>query len=224
MRKLVGLNFHGVGTPRRDLEDNEELYWLDEADFLRALDQLSYKNPKHFVLTFDDGNASDYDIALPALLERGLHATFFILTGRIGQPGSLNAKQIVALHEHGMGIGSHGITHTAWTALSCAALENELIQSKAALERLISASVVSAGIPFGLYNRTVLTGLRKAGYTAAYSSDGGTMCCDRFLRPRTSLKNTMNNDDMESIMSGDLSLSRQLRRAAGMAARYWLKY
>jgi len=33
-------------------------------------------------LSFDDGNRSDVGIALPALLERELSATFFVVAGR----------------------------------------------------------------------------------------------------------------------------------------------
>ena len=45
-------------------------------------------------ISFDDGNASDLEIGLPALLERGLTATFFVLAGRLGRPGSLDADEV----------------------------------------------------------------------------------------------------------------------------------
>ena len=42
-------------------------------------------------ISFDDGNASDLDIALGALLERGLVGSFFVVAGRIGSRGSLDS-------------------------------------------------------------------------------------------------------------------------------------
>ncbi len=37
--------------------------------------------PRAVSITFDDGYADNYEIALPALLKHGLHSTFFIATG-----------------------------------------------------------------------------------------------------------------------------------------------
>ena len=65
-------------------------------------------------LTFDDGNASDVEIALPRLLERGLTAEFFVLAGRLGEPGRLTNDQVGELIAAGMAIGSHGWAHRDW--------------------------------------------------------------------------------------------------------------
>ena len=134
MSSLIGLNFHGIGTPKRELEPGEALFWLSEAQFITILDRVAAApDPGSYVITFDDSNLSDHDIALPALTERGLHAAFFVLTGRIGEAGSLAAEHVMALSGAGMAIGSHGIAHVAWSGLDEAALENELEQSRAVL-------------------------------------------------------------------------------------------
>ena len=44
-------------------------------------------------ISFDDGNASDIELALPRLEERGLRATFFVLAGRLDEPGSPQHKR-----------------------------------------------------------------------------------------------------------------------------------
>ena len=90
-----------------------------------------------------------------------------------------------------MTIGSHGINHVAWPKLNDIELENELRASRAQLEDICGHQIIEAGIPFGRYDARVLKALRTAGYTAAWSSDGGTFHRNAFLRPRTSLRGDM---------------------------------
>src|SRR5262245_18628304 len=46
--------------------------------------------PRALVLTFDDGHASNYTVALSILLEHRLKATFFITAGCIGTGETMN--------------------------------------------------------------------------------------------------------------------------------------
>ena len=170
-------------------------------------------------ITFDDGNASDHDIALPRLLARGLSAEFFVLTGRLGQPGSLDAERVRALLAAGMGIGSHGIAHCDWTGLDEADLTEELSVSRSVLETLCDRPVTGVGIPFGRYDARVLRAVRAAGYMAAWSSDGGRMNPAAFLRSRTSIRDGMDMAEIETILAGRIPPLRRLRRAFGMLRR-----
>jgi peptidoglycan/xylan/chitin deacetylase (PgdA/CDA1 family) len=73
-------------------------------------------------LSFDDGNASDEEIVLPALQERGLTATFFVVAGRHHQPRSLDETGLGRIQDAGMHIGSPGWRHEPWTVLNKADL------------------------------------------------------------------------------------------------------
>ncbi len=223
MTSAIGLNFHGIGEPQRALEPGEAPYWVSPGQFEQILDQVAgAPDPSAFVITFDDSNLSDHDIALPALTARGLTARFFVLTGRIGQAGSLDAEHINALQKAGMTIGSHGIDHVIWPTLDKATLEQELRGSRAVLEDICGQPVTEAGIPFGRYDARVLRALRAAGYTAAWSSDGGRYRRQAFLRPRTSLRGDMPDEMMQAVMSGGMPLLRRLRRTLGMVRRRWM--
>src|SRR5215510_10937302 len=105
--RVINILFHGVGTPQRELEPDEEHYWVSEDRFRSILDELAVISGVR--ISFDDGNASDAEIALPALLERGLRADFFVLAGRLGATGSLDDDDVRQLARHGMNIGSHGM-------------------------------------------------------------------------------------------------------------------
>lgn len=221
--RAIGLNFHGIGTPTRKLETGEAPFWLSKAQFIDILDRVAATpDPGTYVITFDDSNLSDHDIALPALTDRGLQAAFFVLTGRIGMAGSLGREHVTALRDAGMIIGSHGIAHVAWPDLDEVALEKELEQSRAVLEDICGHPVTEAGIPFGLYNARVLRALRRAGYSTAFSSDAGPMNPAAFLRPRTSLRGDMTLAEIDAILASHMPPLRRLRRAIGMAKRRYL--
>src|SRR6185312_9451194 len=92
---VINLCLHGVGEPRRDLEPGEDLYWLPRTALPYVLD-LVVALP--FVrLSVDDGNVSDVELVLPALLERQLTATFFVLAGRLDAEGSLSEADVSQL-------------------------------------------------------------------------------------------------------------------------------
>jgi peptidoglycan/xylan/chitin deacetylase (PgdA/CDA1 family) len=212
-----GLIFHGIGAPERELEPGEAAYWISASFFEDILDAvLNLPAPFHVRLSFDDGNQSDHVIALPALLHRNLKADFFVLTGRLGQPGSLDPAQVRALQAAGMGIGSHGIDHRNWARLDPAALQHELAASRETLEALCGTSIQTAGVPFGAYNARVLRGLAATGYACVYTSDGGTMQPDAFLRPRSSVRRDMTLEEVIDILKGRMGLKHRVRRSLGM--------
>ena len=73
----LALCFHGVGAPRRELEPGEATCWLEPAQFEEMLDEVV--GAPDVLITFDDGNKSDLDVAMPLLLRRGLVGTFFVI-------------------------------------------------------------------------------------------------------------------------------------------------
>lgn len=214
-RKKISIIFHGIGSPGRLLEPGEEPYWIDIKRFENILDRIS-ANPTRYHITFDDGNFSDYSIALPRLLAYELRADFFVLSGRIGLPGSLGLREIQELLAAGMGVGSHGVAHRNWRDLKNAPLRVELEQSKRTLEEICGVDVTQAGIPFGSWNGKVLKALRKAGYKSAWSSDGGWMRPSDFLKPRRSIRADMNEETLRQVLSGQMTVSRKMQRHAGM--------
>src|SRR5215470_15557920 len=89
------LNFHGIGEPPPGIDRGERNYWWDKHPFLLTLNEIAAEMsdyPSTVLITFDDGNASDLEIAMPALLERELMASFFVCAGRVGMQGYLDAS------------------------------------------------------------------------------------------------------------------------------------
>jgi len=214
------LNFHGIGTPERELEPGEAPYWITPEHFGAILDLAAARADRDGIrITFDDGNRSDLTLATPALAARGWRATFFVLTGRIGAPGSLGGDDIVALLEAGMAIGSHGVAHVDWRQLDAAGLQAELSDSRQRLEEICGHPIVAAAIPFGAYNGRVLKGLAAAGYREAYSSDGGPTAEGAFLRPRQTIRVDTTLPEVSAFLAGEEPLGRRLRRRVAIAIK-----
>jgi peptidoglycan/xylan/chitin deacetylase (PgdA/CDA1 family) len=183
MRELI-VTFHGLGDPPSAVSDSERKVWIP-VDWLQAI--LDALPPDGVRLAFDDSNASDVDHALPALSRRGRRAQFFVLAGELGEPGRLAVEDVSRLLAAGMGIGSHGLHHRNWRAISDEELDRELVESRRELSRIADGEVAEAACPFGSYDRRVLRALREAGYKRAYTSDGGSSSPAGWLAARTTI-------------------------------------
>lgn len=181
----VGLCFHGIGTCTREREAGESRYWVATDTFYRVLDAVA--DAPRVDLSFDDGNRSDLEIALPALQERGLRATFFVLAGRLDDPASLDASDLRELRDAGMMIGNHGWTHTPWRGLSDADGRREFLDARVVLAEATGTPISDAALPLGRYDRHTLRRLRTAGYRAVYTSDRFPFSERSWLRARYSV-------------------------------------
>lgn len=214
--KETFLNFHGIGEYPPWTDVAERNFWWDESPFLSALDCISAAtcNSSAVFITFDDGNASDVTIALPALAKRGMTASFFVCAGRIGIRGYLDVAAIRDLLSAGMRIGNHGMHHRDWRKLNDAALDAEVIGAKKMLEDVCGTVINEVSIPFGSYDHRVLTKIRSENYQYAYTSDGGTVRHDRWLKTRNTLDRSWQWKDTLAELAARDSFVSCVRRAA----------
>jgi peptidoglycan/xylan/chitin deacetylase (PgdA/CDA1 family) len=206
-RTVVNVCFHGIGTPLRELEPGEDPYWVSKDAFLTILDELV--TWPSIAISFDDGNVSDVRIALPALTERGLTATFFALAGRLDRPGSLSGDDLRELVRHGMAVGTHGMAHRPWRRMSPQARESELMQARVELSEACGVKVTDAACPLGQYDRRLLNHLRHLGYRRVYTSDRRPALADAWLQPRFSVRT---GDTPASVRGDFLTPPRTGRR------------
>ncbi len=190
----IHLCFHGIGTCVREREPGESRYWVKRDLFHRILDELPGRS--NIQVSFDDGNRSDVDVALPALLERGLGGTFFPLAGRLDDSASLSAADLRVLHGHGMVIGTHGWHHVPWRALSDAAAQVELVDARARLQDACGSRIDLAALPLGRYDRASLQRLKATGYRTVYTSDRFPARTGSWLQARYSVTS---EDTLESV-------------------------
>ncbi len=153
----------------------EQMEYLQREGYrtflLEELHSLDVWPDKTIVLTFDDGHESNYTLALPVLQEFGFKAHFFITTGWIGTPHYLNEEQIIGLRRAGMGVGSHGVTHSFLTDLSSEKTTFELSVSMKELKRITGYPIQSLSFPGGRMAKQIHIQAQQTGFRHICSSE-----------------------------------------------------
>lgn len=216
------LTFHGIGAPIVPPADGELRYFVSIDAFRRTiamLDRLEKQTGVRSHVTFDDGNLSDYEIGLPTLIEHGRAGIFFVLAGRIGQKGYLSGDQIRELSSAGMEIGTHGHDHVDWRRLDAAGIERELVVARRKIEDEVGRAVTHASVPFGRFDKPLLSRLKELGYGRVFTSSMNLACETSWFCPRRSLTETFNPDDQllplaapgEKLRGNLYAIARKLR-------------
>lgn len=153
---------------------NAGYHTIHQAQLFDALYKGAALPPKPIIISVDDGYVDDVRTILPDLERWHMVATFFVITGRMTEPGFLTAAQIRELDRAGMDVGDHTAHHVDLRLLSPSELETETAGSRQVLEGVLGHPVYFFAYPFGTYNDAVLRALRTAGFTMAYTTAGGT--------------------------------------------------
>jgi peptidoglycan/xylan/chitin deacetylase (PgdA/CDA1 family) len=187
----VVLVYHGVddvddaSDPQRlivspdHLESHVRLLQRRGYGFVTASELPAEERPpdRTAALTFDDGWHNWLTVALPVLEQLGVRATFFICPGLwnrrqpdvAGEAGRLlDEDGARALHDAGMELGSHSLSHPDLRGLSDTALARELGESKAAVEALTGEPCTTLAYPYGLADERVERAAADAGYDLAF--------------------------------------------------------
>lgn len=222
---MIGINFHGIGTPHGRVPADEVPYWLDEPAFAGLVARIAALRSagQDIRITFDDGNLSDLAIAAPILNAHGLKGEFFVLTGRLDDPDYLSPQGIQALLAMGHAIGLHGRDHVDWRKVDGATLIAETRDARQRLAAITGTAINSVAIPFGAYDRRVIRHLRQEGFAAIHTSDGGVANARARVRPRTSLRQDMDAATLDAILAGRSPPMKTLRRRLSMLLRQHVK-
>jgi peptidoglycan/xylan/chitin deacetylase (PgdA/CDA1 family) len=214
---IINLTVHGIGRPSRALDPGEDESWVTVEQFEQVLDAvLRFDNVR---ITFDDGNISDVEIALPRLLERRLTAEFFLLAGYLGERGRVDRDGVRELAAAGMVIGSHGWSHGDWRRLDDRRAVQELRDAPRLLSELAGRSVRQVAVPHGAYDRRLLDRLRKAGTTRVYTDDGGSARQLSWVQPRNTLPHDLGPIWIDDVLAGAPGLYRAATRTAARLVR-----
>ncbi len=136
-------------------------------DLLDAIDCLRLKKPfpeRSFVITFDDGYQTIYEVAFPVLQDYGMSATIFLTVGESGRgkPGEglpslegrsmLNWSEIGEMNRWGITFGAHTLNHLDLTRLPRERMEAEICDSKKIIENTLNTPISCFAYPYGRYN------------------------------------------------------------------------
>ncbi len=156
------LMYHGLHADAHARGRYDPVYSVRPQDFARQLDWLlahGYRSTRlsallpgatnQVVISFDDGDVSNLEVALPMLHERGMCAEILITSGFLGQQGMLAATDVRTLAEAGMSIGSHGRSHAFLDDLDEVRAVAELVDSRQRLRELSGQRVDAIALPGG---------------------------------------------------------------------------
>lgn len=127
---------------------------------------------KAVTLSYDDGR--EHDRRLVEIMNRyGLKGTFHLNSGNLGKEHYIAAEEVPALfscHE----VSAHTVTHPFLELAPPEDVVNEIMQDRAALERLAGYQVRGMSYPFGTYNDRVVSLLPSLGieYARTVESTG----------------------------------------------------
>lgn len=162
--------------------------------------------PNPILLTFDDG-WKDNIAAARTLSERGMTATFYLMSGTFDNHlyvTRAEARHLAEKHE----IGAHSHTHfMEWvndmSKVDDRIMLGEIAMSKAILEQTIGKPVTSFAWPFGYYREHLLTKLPSLGFTSSMHVNSESLN-QRGMSPlriqRLNIDGACNADDLEQMI------------------------
>ena len=153
------------------------------------------------VLTFDDGCECFARWVLPELEKRGMTATVFAVSGRLGDVNRwdadagerrerlMDATELRRLAAAGIEIGCHSRRHRDLTRIGAAELEREVGEARAELTAAVGEAPVTFCYPYGRFDAAARAAVERAGFAAAVSVWGypGASRDDRLALPRVEI-------------------------------------
>jgi peptidoglycan/xylan/chitin deacetylase (PgdA/CDA1 family) len=134
-------------------------------------------------VTFDDGFVSVVENAVPALVDRQIPATLFVLADLLGttpiwptygegyraDERIASAEELRDLPSDLITIGSHTMSHPVLTSLSEMEAKTELMASRKKLTALFGRDIQLFSFPYGALNDSLVSWCREAGYRRVFS-------------------------------------------------------
>ncbi len=156
-----------------------QLQWIQDHGYttvdlttLAAIFKGQIRGPeKPIVITFDDNNLTQYDVALPMLEKRHQLAVFYLITNHLSNKGMIDTERAKDLHARGQDVESHTISHRVLTALPGNEIDRELKESRKTLEDLLGKQVLHVAYPGTSHNKTVREKTTAAGYVTGTIMD-----------------------------------------------------
>lgn len=146
---------------------SQQYHSISMEAYMDALQNHQLLPAKSVVLTFDDGYEDAYTSAFPLLTKYGMTGTFFIVTGRVGQPDYLTWDEIRQMHQAKMEFGAHTVHHAYLTMTTRSRAFLEIWLSKVTLEFYLGQPINIFAYPYNDHNPAVVDLTKLAGFRGA---------------------------------------------------------
>ena len=129
-------------------------------------------------LTFDDASLDQYTDGRPILAAHGMHGTFFVNSGPLGDGYHMTLSQLRDLATEGHEIGAHTVDHVELNGKTAEEQRHQICDDKAALEGA-GFTVTSFAYPYARPDATSKSLVQECGYTSGRNVSGirsGAVC------------------------------------------------
>ncbi len=193
------LVYHDLGNPPpgqdypglyvSDADFEAEMAWLHQQGYEAVtlnemMDDFFHGGTlpaRPIVITFDNGYIPQATFAPGVMSKYGWPGVLNEIT-----VGHLNNDRLKRLISLGWEVDSHSLTHPDLTQISPAELQQQVVQSRKFLQRVLHVPVNSFCYPSSRYDTAVVAAVKAAGYTNAVTENPGfaTPHTDPYLLPR----------------------------------------
>ncbi len=124
---------------------------------------------KPFMLTYDDTDDDQYNMAGPEMKKYGFKGVYFIMTVSLNRPKYMTREQVKELSDSGNMIESHTWDHHRFTGYKTLAdWETQVEKPKKRIEEITEKPAEFFAYPYGLWNKEGIPELKKRGIKAAF--------------------------------------------------------
>jgi peptidoglycan/xylan/chitin deacetylase (PgdA/CDA1 family) len=152
---------------------------IDNVSIVKKADTSGIFTTGAVTLRFDDGWVSQYQNAVPKMLNAGVKGTFFLISQQMadqGFPGFISIANAKDLYNKGFEIGAHTRTHPFLTTLSTAEQQDEILGGR---NDMLSwggvGTVTSFAYPYGDYNQDTISIVKNSGFADAAATLSGNV-------------------------------------------------
>ena len=133
------------------------------------------------IVTFDDGYENNYTEAFPLLKKYGFRGNFYVVGNDVGKEKNqdgmkkyMSFAQLKEMHDQGMEVGSHSMSHDPLTSIKPELLPWEIYQPLNLFYQKMGFWISGIAFPNGAYNDTIIAEIRKYfKYEYAFSGQAG---------------------------------------------------
>jgi peptidoglycan/xylan/chitin deacetylase (PgdA/CDA1 family) len=160
--------------------------------------------PRTFVITIDDGHIDGLTNALPILQRFGFVATYFVVMGRLEDPGFLSGPDLRVLAGAGMEIADHTMNHLDVGRLHGDALAYQIGGAALAIQRVTGRAPATFAYPSGESSLEAAGAVAAAGMGLAVTTQEGVLETwpSRFFVPRLRVSPSLTPDTLVRILDG----------------------
>ncbi len=123
---------------------------------------------KAIMISFDDADLSQFDVAKPVLDQYGFKAVFFIMTVVLNKPGYMKREHVKQLSDEGHVIGSHTWDHMNVKKFTEQDWAIQVDKPSRQLSEITGRPIEYFAYPFGVWNENAISGIRARGFKAAF--------------------------------------------------------